>query len=39
VHVRWLNIAYGHIVTPITGHVGLRLVDPGNMVSAAAGLP
>ena len=25
-----LNIAYTHIVSPITGRVGLRLVDPGN---------
>jgi membrane fusion protein, multidrug efflux system len=27
-----LNIAYCHIVSPITGRVGLRLVDPGNFV-------
>ncbi|HXX51174.1 MAG TPA: efflux RND transporter periplasmic adaptor subunit [Xanthobacteraceae bacterium] len=27
-----LNIAYCHIVSPITGRVGLRLVDPGNYV-------
>jgi len=32
-----LNISYCHITAPITGRVGLRLVDPGNMVSAAAG--
>ncbi len=25
-----LNLAYTHIVSPITGRVGLRLVDPGN---------
>ena len=25
-----LNVAYAHIVSPITGRVGLRLVDPGN---------
>jgi multidrug efflux system membrane fusion protein len=25
-----LNVAYTHIVSPITGRVGLRLVDPGN---------
>lgn len=28
-----LNIAYCHITAPITGRVGLRLVDPGNFVS------
>jgi membrane fusion protein, multidrug efflux system len=27
-----LNIAYCHIVSPITGRIGLRLVDPGNYV-------
>ena len=27
-----LNITYTHIVSPITGRVGLRLVDPGNYV-------
>ena len=25
-----LNVAYTHIVSPINGRVGLRLVDPGN---------
>jgi multidrug efflux system membrane fusion protein len=30
-----LNLAYSRIVAPITGRVGLRLVDPGNMVHAA----
>ena len=25
-----LNIAYCHIVAPVSGRVGLRLVDPGN---------
>jgi multidrug efflux system membrane fusion protein len=34
-----LNIVYTHITAPLTGRVGLRLVDPGNMVSAAAGTP
>jgi len=27
-----LNISYCHIVSPVTGRVGLRLVDPGNYV-------
>ncbi len=31
-----LNIAYCHIVSPVTGRVGLRLVDPGNFVPAAS---
>jgi multidrug efflux system membrane fusion protein len=31
-----LNIAYCHIEAPLSGRVGLRLVDPGNLVSAAA---
>ncbi len=25
-----LNISYCHIVSPITGYIGLRLIDPGN---------
>ena len=29
-----LNLAYCHITAPISGRVGLRLVDPGNMVQA-----
>ncbi len=29
-----LNITYCHITAPVTGRVGLRLVDPGNMVHA-----
>jgi multidrug efflux system membrane fusion protein len=35
-----LNIAYCHITAPITGRIGLRLVDVGNMVhsSDASGL-
>jgi multidrug efflux system membrane fusion protein len=30
-----LNIAYAHIVAPVTGRVGLRLVDQGNYVTAS----
>jgi len=30
-----LNLVYAHITSPITGQVGLRLVDPGNIVHAA----
>src|SRR6202042_3005703 len=30
-----LNVTYSHITSPITGVVGLRLVDPGNIVHAA----
>ncbi len=30
-----LQLAYSRITAPITGRVGLRLVDPGNMVHAA----
>ena len=31
-----MNLAYCHIVAPVDGRVGLRLVDPGNYVQAAA---
>jgi multidrug efflux system membrane fusion protein len=30
-----LQIAYCHIAAPISGRIGLRLVDPGNMVHAS----
>jgi multidrug efflux system membrane fusion protein len=30
-----LNVEYCHIKTPITGRVGIRFIDPGNMVHAA----
>ncbi|HTA43590.1 MAG TPA: MdtA/MuxA family multidrug efflux RND transporter periplasmic adaptor subunit [Bryobacteraceae bacterium] len=30
-----LNVTYSHIRAPITGIIGLRLVDPGNIVHAA----
>ena len=32
-----IQVEYCHIVAPITGRVGLRLVDPGNVVQANAG--
>jgi multidrug efflux system membrane fusion protein len=40
VNTQKLNLAYCHIVSPVTGRVGLRLVDPGNYVqtSSATGL-
>ena len=31
-----LNLAYCHIVSPVSGRVGLRLVDPGNYVQASS---
>jgi membrane fusion protein, multidrug efflux system len=30
-----LNLVYSHITSPITGLIGLRLVDPGNIVHAS----
>ena len=30
-----LNITYSHVDAPITGRIGLRLVDPGNIVHAS----
>jgi multidrug efflux system membrane fusion protein len=36
VDAQTLNIAYCHIVSPITGRVGLRLVDPGNYVQTSS---
>jgi multidrug efflux system membrane fusion protein len=30
-----LNLTYSHIISPITGRLGLRLVDPGNIVHAS----
>ncbi len=29
-----VNLSYCHLVSPINGRVGLRLVDPGNVVTA-----
>src|SRR5262252_2353393 len=34
INTQKLNIAYCHIIAPITGRAGLRLVDPGNYVTA-----
>ena len=34
-----LNLVYSRITSPITGRVGLRLVDPGNIVLAAGNTP
>jgi len=34
-----LNLVYSRITSPITGRVGLRLVDPGNIVLANANTP
>jgi membrane fusion protein, multidrug efflux system len=34
-----LNIVYSHITAPISGRLGLRLVDPGNYVQAASSTP
>lgn len=31
-----LNLTYAHIVSPIDGRIGLRLVDPGNYVTAGS---
>src|SRR5580698_6299846 len=30
-----LNVTYCHIVSPVTGRVGLRLIDPGNYVQTS----
>ena len=32
-----VQVGFCHIVAPITGRVGLRLVDPGNVVTASGG--
>jgi multidrug efflux system membrane fusion protein len=34
-----VNLAYCHITSPIDGRVGLRLVDPGNIVQANGATP
>ena len=37
VHYDEVELSYCHIVAPITGRVGLRLVDPGNTVFSGTG--
>jgi membrane fusion protein, multidrug efflux system len=37
VDIAKVNLDYTKIVAPITGRVGLRLVDPGNLVTATGG--
>ena len=34
-----LNLSYCHITAPVSGRIGLRLVDPGNMVHATDANP
>src|SRR5271157_4618402 len=34
IHTAQLDLTYCHITAPISGRVGLRLVDPGNYVTA-----
>ncbi|MGC2604799.1 MAG: efflux RND transporter periplasmic adaptor subunit, partial [Silvibacterium sp.] len=34
-----VQLAYAHIVAPFTGRVGLRLVDPGNLVQSSGSTP
>lgn len=34
-----VQLAYCHIVAPFTGRVGLRLVDPGNLVQSSGSTP
>ena len=34
-----LNLSYCHITAPVSGRIGLRLVDPGNMVHASDANP
>src|SRR6202041_894372 len=39
VHLAKVQMPYCHIVAPFTGRVGLRLVDPGNVVQANSTTP
>jgi multidrug efflux system membrane fusion protein len=36
INTQKLNIEYCHIVSPVTGRIGLRLVDPGNYVQTTS---
>lgn len=38
IHAQQLNIEYCHIRAPITGRLGLRLVDPGNIIQTTTNL-
>lgn len=38
IHAQQLNITYCHITAPITGRLGLRLVDPGNIIQTTTNL-
>jgi multidrug efflux system membrane fusion protein len=37
INAQKLNLAYCHIVSPVDGRVGIRMVDPGNYVQANGG--
>lgn len=39
VHYDEVQVGYCHIVSPISGRVGLRLVDPGNLITANGTTP
>ena len=39
VHYDEVQVGYCHITSPISGRVGLRLVDPGNLVTANGATP
>jgi len=39
VHYNQIQVAYCHITSPIRGRVGLRLIDPGNLVTANSATP
>jgi membrane fusion protein, multidrug efflux system len=39
VHYNQVQVAYCHITSPIQGRVGLRLIDPGNLVTANSTTP
>jgi multidrug efflux system membrane fusion protein len=39
VHLNEIQVSYCHIVAPISGRVGLRLADPGNLIIANSTTP